>query len=119
MKIEEGGELPIIRGFQGFSEIFLSYQTLGYTPGGRARINLHIELMDGTVVYGDPYPNNLTVNCTSIGSGINVCVNDYWLITTGPDPFYNKLANVTLTVSDDTNPSISVTLEQTVFLVEP
>ena len=117
-RILEGGDLLVIPGFQGFGDIFLSYRTLGYTSDGTATITLDVTLIDdGTRVAGDAPSFALSHPFTEVSADVNVGVNDGWLIAQNPFPLFGRRANVTLTITDDTDPSITVTLQQTVVLV--
>ncbi|MFQ5489608.1 MAG: hypothetical protein ACE5GE_02700 [Phycisphaerae bacterium] len=118
IKIAEGGDMPMNRGFQGFGELFLSYRTTGYTPGGNATISLRITLVaDGTDVLPDTtVPGNTFVE---ISPGVNEKLIDFWLVFRNPNEYYGMTANVFLTITDETNPTISVSIQQTVVIVNP
>lgn len=118
VKVLEGGDVPLARGFQGFGELYLSYQTIGFTPGGNATVFLHLSLVeDGTVVFDNPSGSLMAF--TEISPGVNEGLNDYWLIFEDPNLFYGKLANLTLTIVDTADPKISASLTQTVRIVDP
>ena len=111
----DGDNLPVSRGFQGFSELYLSYQTKGFTPGGLASITLVLVLTDTDQTI------NFTTNhhvFTEIEPGINEGVLDQWIIFRNPNRLIGRLAHLTLTATDATVPSITATVQQNVVLVD-
>ncbi len=116
-KIPPGGELPFVRGFQGFGEVYLSYQTVGFTPNGAATVSVSVNMVDdGTVVLGAfPAEGNPFVE---IAPGINQQLDDYWFLFLNPAPLFGREANVVLTITDDADPAISATIQQTVVIVD-
>ena len=108
--------MPVYVGFQGFTELYLSYRTLGFTPGGAATITVEIVMVDdGSIVLpANPAAGQLF---TDTGSGINEANNDYWCLFVNPLPLFGRQANVSLTITDDANPTISVTIQQIVVIV--
>ncbi|MCH7924090.1 MAG: hypothetical protein IIC51_01010 [Planctomycetes bacterium] len=116
IKILEGGEMPVHVGFQGFTDLYLSYRTLGFTPGGAATVTVEIVMVDdGSIVL----PANPAAGqfFTDTGSGINEANNDYWRLLVDPFTLFGRQAKVFLTITDDANPTISVTIQQTVVIV--
>ncbi len=116
-KIVQGGQMPMVQGFQGFGELRLGYQTLGFTANGSATISLSVIMVDdGTVVLNvPPAAGNPFVE---IAPGINQQLNDFWFIFLNPATLFGREANLVLTITDETNPAISVTIQQTVVIVD-
>jgi len=118
VKVPDGGDVPVILGFQGWGELYLSYRTTGFTPGGTALVFLHLSLVeDGTVVYG--LTGGSLMAFTEITPDLNEGLNDSWIIFDNPTQFYGKLANMFLTIQDTADPTISVTINQTIRIVSP
>ena len=111
--------MPVYAGFQGFTELYLSYRTLGFTPGGAATVTVEIIMVDdGSIVLpASPAAGQLFADK---GSGINEANNDYWCLFVNALTLYGRQASVSLTITDDTKPendAISVTIQQTVVIV--
>ena len=93
IKILEGGDMPVYVGFQGFTELYLSYRTLGFTPGGAATVTVEIVMVDdGAIVLpANPAAGQLF---TDNGFGINEANNDYWCLFVDPLPLFGRQAIV-------------------------
>lgn len=116
VKILEGGEMPVYAGFQGLTELYLSYRTLGFTLGGDATVTVEIVMVDdGSIVLSaNPVAEKHFIDN---GSGINESYNDYWCLFVSPLPLFGRQADVSLTITDDADPAISVSIQQTVVIV--
>jgi len=44
--LSEGGDLPLLRGFQGYTELYLSYRTKGFTPSGLGYVKVELVATD-------------------------------------------------------------------------
>ena len=56
VRIPEGGDMPVYRGFQGFAELYLSYRTVGFTPGGDATVTVEVVMEDDGSIVLQPQP---------------------------------------------------------------
>ncbi len=137
-RIDDGGTLYACEGFQGLIDCMLNIRVTGFTPG--AQVTITAVLTEAGVppcdINGDcgfpqpqcqipdlPTPFCVDNQCTwtgeiprnhfltSLGGGVNEAVDFNLFVFAAPDCVHGKPTHMTITMTQNSNPSITVTRE--------
>ncbi len=115
--VEEGGTVPVYRGFQGGQHTYLTIRATGFESESAATLDVQMVLVeDGSNAID---PQTLEIVFSEIEPGVTEAA-EIFVRTTGfaSGQLHRKDAIVTITVTDVVDPSITASVEQTVFLFE-
>lgn len=115
--VADGDPIPVFQGFQGGTHTFVTIRATGFTPNGDATLTVGITAVNSGAALSTT--RDLPIRFSLGSDGVNVAEDIFLTFdSSSVDELVGVIGLVSLTVTDNADPSISASLSRTVTLTE-